>query len=267
MTNQSSWFETAVADLVDPQDQRVWSIIVSLFGDMAQEPGAQISGGALTQIIEPMGIKPEAIRVALHRLRKDGWIESDRIGRVSRHVLSEFGRTQSAAVTPRIYARDSAPVEHWHLLIAEDGTGTQLLDDVMLSDDYIPIGRNIAMRAGAAPLQAEGLLALDISPQTAPKWIQDRLCPPELRASCRALLTAVQNAAKTHPEEWTPTPLQSATLRTLLVHRWRRVVLRQPDLPAAFYPPDWVGPACRNSIIRMLDLLPRPSAAILSGSG
>ena len=96
MTNQSSWFETAVADLVDPQDQRVWSIIVSLFGDMAQEPGAQISGGALTQIIEPMGIKPEAIRVALHRLRKDGWIESDRIGRVSRHVLSEFGRTQSA---------------------------------------------------------------------------------------------------------------------------------------------------------------------------
>ncbi len=266
MTKQSSWFETAVAELTDPQDQRVWSIIVSLFGDMAQEPGAQISGGVLTRIIEPMGIKPEAIRVALHRLRKDGWIESDRIGRVSRHVLSEFGRTQSAAVTPRIYARGPAPIEHWHLLIAEDGSGTQVLEDVMLSDDYIPIGRNVAMGAGVAPSQTDGLLALDIFPHTAPKWVQDRLCPPELRASCRTLLAAVDKAAKSRTEAWTPTPLQSATLRTLLVHRWRRVVLRQPDLPPGFYPSDWVGPACRDRVFGLLDVLPRPSAAVLSGN-
>ncbi len=266
MTEKTSWFETAVAELADPQDQRVWSIIVSLFGDMAQEPGAQISGGVLTLIIEPMGIKPEAIRVALHRLRKDGWIESDRIGRVSRHVLSEFGRTQSAAVTPRIYARGPSPIENWHLLIAEDGSGTQVLEDVMLSDDYIPIGRNVAMGAGPVPDQSDGLLALDISPHAAPKWVQDRLCPPELRASCKALLGAVVRAAKSRPEGWAPTPLQSATLRTLLVHRWRRVVLRQPDLPLAFYPVDWAGPACRDSVFGLLDLLPRPSADVLSGS-
>ncbi|WP_299667105.1 PaaX family transcriptional regulator C-terminal domain-containing protein [uncultured Ruegeria sp.] len=267
MTEQNSWFETAVAELTDPQDQRVWSIIVSLFGDMAQEPGAQISGGALTRIIEPMGIKPEAIRVALHRLRKDGWIESDRFGRVSRHVLTEYGRTQSAAVTPRIYARDQDPMKLWHLLIAEDGPGTPVLEDVMLSQDYTPIGRNVAMGADAAPDRTDGLLALNISPQTAPKWVQDRLCPPELRASCQALLNAVQRASKSRPAAWTPTPLQSATLRTLLVHRWRRVVLRQPDLPTAFYPPDWVGPACRDSVFDLLDHLPRPSAAVLSGSG
>lgn len=267
MTKQRSWFETAVDALTDPHDQRVWSIIVSLFGDMAQEPGAQISGGALTRIIEPMGIKPEAIRVALHRLRKDGWIESDRIGRVSRHVLTEFGRTQSAAVTPRIYARGPSPVEHWHLLIAEDGPGTPVLEDVMLSHDYIPIGRNVALGSGPVPEETDGLLALDIAPRAAPKWVQDRLCPPELRTTCKALLDAVERAAKSRPETWSPTPLQSATLRTLLVHRWRRVVLRQPDLPAAFYPSDWVGPACRESVFGLLDLMPRPSADILSGSG
>ncbi len=267
MTSQTSWFETAVAELTDPLDQRVWSIIVSLFGDMAQDRGAQISGGALTRIIEPMGIKPEAIRVALHRLRKDGWIESDRIGRVSHHVLTEFGRTQSAAVTPRIYARGPAVDERWHLLIAEDGSGTQLLEEVMLSRDYTPIGRNVALGAGPIPDQTEGLLALEISPKRAPKWVQDRLCPHELRASCLTLLNAAERAAETRPKGWAPTPLQSATLRTLLVHRWRRVVLRQPDLPPAFFPPDWVGPACRDAVFRMLDTLPRPSSAVLNGTG
>lgn len=267
MTKQSSWFETAVAELTDPQDQRVWSIIVSLFGDMAQEPGAQISGGALTRIIEPMGIKPEAIRVALHRLRKDGWIESDRIGRVSRHVLTEFGRTQSAAVTPRIYARGPVTVEHWHLLIAEDGAGTHVLEDLMLSRDYSPIGRTVALGPGPMPDQADGILALEISPQDAPKWVQDRLCPQNLRLSCRALHRAAQSALKTRPDGWSPTPLQSATLRTLLVHRWRRVVLRQPDLPAGFYPADWDGPACREAVFGLLDALPRPPVSVLNATG
>ena len=267
MTNQTPWFETTVAELTDPHDQRVWSIIVSLFGDMAQEPEARITGGALTRIIEPMGIKPEAVRVALHRLRKEGWIESDRIGRVSRHVLTEFGRTQSAAVTPRIYARGPTPVDHWHLLIAEDGSGTQVLEDVMLSDDYTPIGRNVALGSGPVPDQTDGLLGLEISPQAAPRWVQDRLCPQEVRSSCQALRDAVERAAQARPGGWAPTPLQSATLRTLLIHRWRRVVLRQPDLPPAFYPPDWVGPACRDSLFHLLDTLPRPSSAMLSRTG
>ena len=64
-------FEASIAQLTDLQNLRVWSIIVSLFGDLAQKTGDQISGTTLTQIITPMGIKPEAIRVALHRLRKE----------------------------------------------------------------------------------------------------------------------------------------------------------------------------------------------------
>ena len=266
MTSQNTWFETALAELADPRDQRVWSVIVSLFGDLAQEPGAQISGGALTRIIEPIGIKPEAIRVALHRLRKDGWIESDRIGRVSMHFLTEYGRVQSAAVTPRIYARGPAPARPWHLLIAEDGAGTQVLDEVMLSHDCTPITRNVALGPGPAPGQIEGVLAFDVTPHTVPKWVQDRLCPQELRVACQSLFEAIQQAARSRPGDWSATPLQSATLRTILIHRWRRVVLRQPDLPAEFFPSDWSGPACRNAVFDLLDTLPRPAPQVLNST-
>lgn len=267
MVDQDTWFESAVAELTDPQDQRVWSIIVSLFGDMAQEEGAQISGGALTTIIEPMGIKPEAIRVAVHRLRKDGWISSDRVGRVSRHVLTGFGRSQSAAVTPRIYARSPLQIDRWHLLVAEDGPGTRVLEDVMLSHDYTPIGRTAALAPGAAPAQADGLLTMDVSPRGAPQWLQNRLCPGELRRSCQALLDAARRAEQSRPAGWAPTPMQSATLRTLLVHRWRRVVLRLPDIPQGFFPPDWAGEDCRQTVFDLLDTLPRPSSSVLTGAG
>lgn len=266
MTSRNTWFETAIAELADPQDLRVWSVIVSLFGDLAQEPGAQISGGALTRVIEPIGIKPEAIRVALHRLRKDRWIESDRIGRVSRHYLTDYGRTQSIAVTPRIYARDPVPSPQWHLLIAEDGTGAQVLEDVMLSHDYLPIGRTVALGRGPVPKQTDSLLAFEVSAPAVPKWVQDRLCPSDLRASCHALLDAVRRAARAQPADWAPTPAQCATLRTLLVHRWRRVVLRQPDLPPMFFPSDWMGQECRTAVIDMLDTLPRPTPDVLNQS-
>ncbi len=266
MTSDQRWFETAVADLTDPHNLRVWSIIVSLFGDLAQERGAQISGGALTRIIEPIGIKPEAIRVALHRLRKDGWIESARIGRVSMHFLTDYGRTQSAQVTPRIYATEQVTPETWHILIAEEGPGIRTLDDLLLTRDYTSMGKNIAMASGPPPRNCEGLMAFEVTARSVPMWVQTRICPPELREACESLRDAVRRAHDTRPSGWDPSPAQVATLRTLIVHRWRRVVLRHPDLPPIFFPKDWAGPSCRTEVFGLLDTLPCPKVADVNQS-
>jgi phenylacetic acid degradation operon negative regulatory protein len=37
------------------------------------------------------------------------------------------------------------------------------------------------------------------------------------------------------------TPAQAMAARTLLIHDWRRIVLRDPDLPADLLPDDWPG--------------------------
>jgi len=266
MSDLNSWFELAVAELKDPHNQRVWSIIVSLFGDLAQDCGAHISGGALTRIVEPMGIKPEAMRVALHRLRKDGWIESDRVGRVSMHQLTEFGRSQSARVTPRIYAREPLNAQNWHLLIAQDGPGMRTLDDVLLSRDYTPIGRTAALGSGPLPDHCDDLMVFDVNPRAVPKWVQDRAYPKDLHTACSSLHKALCNVISARPANVSLSAAQVATLRTLIVHRWRRVVLRQPDLPAAFYPQSWIGPDCRSEVFRLLDTLPNPELKEINGS-
>ena len=257
------WFADSVAALNDPRNRRVWSIIVTVFGDLAQRPGDRLSGAALSRIIEPLGIRPEAIRVALHRLRKDGWLESAREGRESRHFLTEFGRARSAAVSPRIYDPAPAVARTWHALIAGDPEGVAALGALMLTESYIGIGDSVALGEGPLPRDSDGLLGLEISALRVPDWLRNAIIPPELNTACRDLAAALERADALVPPEGAGAPLQTATLRTLIVHRWRRVVLRHPDLPAAFYPADWPGAACRERVFRLLDRLPRPPLAAI----
>ena len=259
-TEQNQWFEASVAQLNDPQNLRVWSIIVSLFGDLAQKEGAQISGSALTRIITPMGIKPEAIRVALHRLRKDGWVESSRCGRASVHFLTKFGRSQSAAGTPRIYERHPPAPTDWHLLISEEGAGQATLDDVLLLPQYVAVNRHTALGHGKIPGNLDDLLAIEFSKISVPIWLKDRLFPEDLQEACDRLNTALQGI-KTPPTDLGPA--QIATLRTLIVHRWRRIVLRHPGLPPIFHPASWSGEACRDRVFQLLDALPSPDLSEL----
>jgi len=258
-----TWFEACARILTDPQNQRVWSIIMSLFGDLAQQPGDRLTGSALSRIIMPVGIKPEAIRVALHRLRKDGWIDSARSGRASAHFLTDYGRARSAEVTPRFYTRMPDTPTDWHLLIAEDGPGQSALDEMLLTAEYFSLARNVALGAGPAPEVSGALMSFDVEARAVPDWVRARACPTDLAASCRSLCDALEQATALLPPEGEITPLQTATLRMLIVHRWRRVVLRMPDLPAAFFPPDWPGPDCRSAVFRLLDQLPRPALSDL----
>lgn len=263
MKSEISWFETAALRLADPQNQRVWSIIVSLFGDLARRPGDRLSGGALTRIIMPMGIKPEAIRVALHRLRKDGWIDSSREGRTSVHFLTEYGRTQSDRVTPRIYARAPEVPDAWHMLIAEDGSGAQTLNEMLMTDTYIGLGRLIALGPGPVPEDCDDLAGFEVTARAIPEWMQTRLYPEDLGAACASLYRdCAELRGSNRPRILTP--LEIATLRTLLVHRWRRVALRHPDLPAVYQPPGWMGATCREQVFALLDTLPLPRLADLN---
>ncbi|MFS4580756.1 PaaX family transcriptional regulator C-terminal domain-containing protein [Phaeobacter sp. C3_T13_0] len=257
---QPSWFSTAVTALADPQNQRVWSIIVSLFGDLAQRDGDQINGSTLTRIITPMGIKPEAIRVALHRLRKDGWIDSTRSGRASVHFLTQMGRSQSAAVTPRIYAASTVPLVDWHILIAGDGQ-TSALDALAQQPNYVGVNRSTILGHGSLPRDHHDLLVVKDPDLSVPNWLCEHLFPEDLKLTCARLDSTLAglklpNAllAEANAVDWA----QIATLRTMIVHRWRRVVLRHPDLPSRFHPDDWVGESCRHRVAALLHNLPRP---------
>lgn len=258
------WFEPCVTELTRSGSQRVWSVLVTIFGDLAPDRTDQISGGLITALTGLVGIRAEATRVALHRLRKDGWIDSTRVGRTSVHRLTEFGRAQSAEAAPRIYARTQDTPGTWHILIASSGEASRKeLSDLMLTGDYITLNTATAMAPGPVPDGLEELLGVESDQLTAPHWLRDLCAPEHLRHAYSDLLAALNVVEQALPAQGVPDPMQAAMLRVLIVHGWRRIVLRHPALPSELLPADWSGPECRETVSRLLDRLPKPDLETL----
>jgi len=255
--------DTAIAALTQGRDLRVWSLIVTLFGDMARAPGARLSGAQLSLITGRIGIRPEAMRVALHRLRKDGWIESKRVGRASHYALTPFGRDQTQQAAKRIYAGTVDTPDSWHIVLAEPMAQADraALEQQLVAKGYVTLTPTSYLGKGPAPA-APSLMAINGQIDHVPDWLKHTLMPDRLMQDCAHLEKRLKAALKplARPEELTA--LDAAALRILVVHAWRRVLLRQADLPDAFFPVASRGPACRQMVQHILGALPQQAPEI-----
>lgn len=232
--------------------QRVWSLLVTVFGDLAQEPGQMIEGRTLSVIMAGMEIRPEATRVALHRLRNDGWISSQKVGRASHHSLTDLGRSQSAVAARRIYGRAQNAAD-WQAVVLPAVDADQAL--TLQARGFAEIAPRVFIGpAGWAPDGALCLVGKDIPP-----WVQAAVLPDAAAQDYANLYRVLQDAAAQLNDPLAP--LERAVLRTLVVHNWRRIVLKHPDMPAGLLPADWQGQACRDMVHCLLDRFPRPALA------
>jgi phenylacetic acid degradation operon negative regulatory protein len=258
--------QQAVNALCQVGDLRVWSVIVTLFGDLAQSRTDQISGTTLSRLCANMGIKPQAMRVALHRLRKDGWIISEKSGRTSLYRLSETGFGESLAARPRIYARKAALPKLWHLAIAQPMSQINRAEAELrlTAKGYVTLTPGTYLGAGSGKDAPLDCLTLKGEIGNIPDWLRTANAPAGLTGQYAKLETTLALVAQTLAQSEPFDAVEAATLRVLIVHNWRRLLLRHADLPAMFYPDDWRGAACRKQVIALLDHLPRPTLADLA---
>jgi phenylacetic acid degradation operon negative regulatory protein len=243
----------AVSALAALDGQRVWSLLVSVFGDLACGKGEAIDGPVLSAIMAALDIRPEATRVALHRLRNDGWLTSEKLGRTSRHYLTDHGLEQSAAASPRIYGSPDQTQKEW-VFVMLDPKSPDDRDD-MARGGFMYIAPRCYLGAASVEIPAN---ALRLSGSDAPDWLRDQITPDDLVAGYAALYDILKRLDRDLPKTELLSPLQSAVLRTLIVHNWRRLVLRHPDLPAALYPNRWRGQDCRVLVNALLARINRP---------
>jgi phenylacetic acid degradation operon negative regulatory protein len=217
---------------------RVWSLVVTIFGDAIAPRGGVIGMSDLSALLETLGVEGGAIRTAMSRLARDGWVLRSKAGRRSFYGLSEEAITSIRSASPRIYA--AAPPTwdgNWSVAL---GQGAESLEE----DGFRRISPGTWLRAGSfgGPISADIFLVTGTG--APPTWIRDLLSPPDL---------ADRYAAFT--ETWSgfapatlATPAEAIAARTLLIHDWRRVLLRDAPLPRALRPDDWPGVAARDLV-------------------
>ena len=199
-----------IASLHGEGRPRVWSLVVTVFGDAVAPRGGRVATARLAEIVGRVGVGEGALRTALSRLVADGALERDRRGRASFHRLSEAAAREVARASRVIYAREEAGA--WTL-----GTGPAppralaLAGGAWLAREAAPAG-GVAVRG--ALIGGEG-----VEPE-----------PAHAEALAR-LARDLDAIAAASGSEGGLAPLDALAARTLLIHRWRRLTLRWPDLP------------------------------------
>ncbi|WP_189371361.1 PaaX family transcriptional regulator C-terminal domain-containing protein [Tateyamaria omphalii] len=226
------------------QPPRVWSLLVTVFGELAQDETAQLSGETLRQFMEIVGIKPEATRVALHRLRKDGWLSSQKDGRKSNYFLTKKGRDESIKASPRIYSETALADKAW-LVMQNVGepVGAQKEPGVWITG-HLRI-------TGVQPDEQDALVIEMGQSNDLPDWMRARLCDASLLEQSQALANTLRDLDYWLADEPKLDEFHREVLRVLVVHSWRRIALKVPSLPDNLFLKPWSGPDCRRLVAQI----------------
>ncbi len=108
-----------VEDLHAQGRLRVWSILVTIFGDLAGPLPGQLALRDIHQLTRQFGITDGAVRTALSRLLAEDWLVSGKSGRHAFYALSPAGIAAVAEASSRIYVRPAHPQTGWQLIVTD----------------------------------------------------------------------------------------------------------------------------------------------------
>lgn len=250
---------------------RVWSIIVTVFGDMIMPRGGTVGLSTLQTITDRLAIEPGALRTAMSRLTKDGWVSRSRHGRNSFYHLTPNGIAEIDAASTRIYAGAPRPAgERWLLFLGEGRSGAERLrlDERMDQLGFISLqhGAYLWTDIRAAPsIDAGEFMVMAGEVRAVPVWLQTQMGPADLAEGYRQLMTDFTGLADGLAAGEALSPLDAMAARCLLVHGWRRLILRQIDGPIELFPSDWPGEITRRFVGDLYAQLIPASEAWLEG--
>ena len=233
------------------------SLIVTLFGDAIMPRGGAVTLGSLIALAQPFGLNERLVRTATARLAKDGWLEGRRAGKRSEYRLSNHGRERFAEATKRIYSEPERPWSgRWTVIVLPP---MRAADKKELKEELIWRGfgelstsvfahpeldsQSLIMAGRSADLLSKVIvfdanLADDKAPQRLVSlgWNLQDLALRYQRFVTRfeRVLAALREARGADDEA-------GFIVRTLLIHEYRRLHLRDPLLPARLLRDNWPG--------------------------
>ncbi|HEX9853100.1 MAG TPA: phenylacetic acid degradation operon negative regulatory protein PaaX [Woeseiaceae bacterium] len=255
---------------------RAGSLIVTVFGDAIAPRGGTVWLGSLIRVMADFGISERLVRTSIFRLSQDDWFVVEQAGRRSYYSLSSEGAQKFGQATHRIYGEPRQVWSgDWCLILLPDleatlkervrkelswlgfatvSAGVLAHPSPEMTDLGAMLNRTgcendlVVMRARTNRNGQEKALRRLVHKH----W---RLADIDARYAAfvrmfRPVLSA--STRKNHKD-----PRIAFLVRMLLIQEYRKVLLRDPLLPAELLPPKWHGTAayqlCRNLYLSVFE--------------
>ena len=240
-----------IIDQLRRETSRTGSIVITLFGDAIVPRGGSVWLGTLLSFFETLEIDSGVVRTAMSRLATDGWLERHKVGRNSYYRLVKKGRQTFDAATTHIYDPPSSDwTGRFELLLITGGEERDSSRDALKNAGFgnpLP-GVWVAPSGVPVPEEAASAIRLEVSAEDDSGRRLLRQSWP-LHRTADAYLKFMKTFEPLHgwiARRETLSDVDAFTARILLIHYYRRVVLRDALLPSRLLPADWPGRAARK---------------------
>ncbi|RDL45633.1 phenylacetic acid degradation operon negative regulatory protein PaaX [Marinomonas piezotolerans] len=263
--NKINTLDTLITRFQKQKPIRASSLVITLYGDAIEPHGGTVWLGSLIKLLEPMGINERLMRTTIFRLTQDGWLTSDKVGRKSYYSLTGSGRRKFEQAFRRVYSTNQTVWDgSWSLIMTQQLTAEerkQLLDDLSWQGFVVLTGQLL----GSPNTNLSDINTTLISSGLQDKVIvfrtheQEELAGKQIRmlvrecweldklgAHYQEFITLFRPVWQELDEKENLDPESCFLTRTLLIHEYRKLLLRDPLLPEELLPGDWEGRAARQ---------------------
>jgi phenylacetic acid degradation operon negative regulatory protein len=225
--------------------------LFDLYGDHLRTRGGRASVAALVRLLAPLGIAPPAVRTAISRMVRQGWLKPVRLRQGPGYAVTPMCERRLDEAAARIYRTSGAPWRgRWHVLVLEPVRDRARRERLRADLAFL----------GYAPLTETTWIGLWPSPELDALKVPAHRFDADFEGDPCALLARawdLDGIARAY-EDWLAgavdlvgsLPADSSddqvfAVRSRLVHGWRNFLFRDPGLPAELLPAGWPGDKAR----------------------
>lgn len=261
------------------------ALLFTVLGEYLRAPGAALWTAGAVAALGRLGVEERAARQALTRTARDGWVLAERHGRRTLWRLAPRAAAHFAESAESVYGVRRHPTTWdggWVVLVTSVPESRRDLRHRLRTRlrwaGFGPMGQGvwISPRVGSEHAARQVLAELDLSASTvslvgrigglgSEYEIVNRAW--DLAGLARDYVAFAAEFAELPPGSGPREPAVVFTELTLMVHRWREFVLRDPALPAELLPARWPGHGARDLFYRRHDADHRTASAWLATLG
>lgn len=259
--------DAMIAALINEVRPRAPSLIVTVLGDSIAPRGGRFWIGSLIDAMAPFGLNERLVRTAIFRLTREDWLSATQIGRRSYYSLTASALKRFDEAFHRVYDMPGGPWDgDWTMAMVDSAAvAPEQREKIRRELTWAGFGTAsglVFVHATLPPMAVRDKLA-DLGILDGALVLRSRIEWPGTEDAAVAFvrrcwdLDHMATQYNRFLDMFRPlwhmlrdngevSPEACFVIRTLLIHEYRRLTLRDPQLPAELTAPDWVGTAART---------------------